>query len=130
MTGLPASIIKEYGVTKKAWSVFRGRHKHRSTRVSHSRRRARRRSGFMARYRHSRRRRGGLGLGGGKALLKNVAVGMGAGVLVGGLLGVGAGFLLGGPAGAAGAYFAPQIANAVKGIAGGAQVTGGSATYG
>lgn len=25
MTGLPKSIIKKYGVTKKAWSVFRGR---------------------------------------------------------------------------------------------------------
>lgn len=24
MTGLPSSIIKKYGVTKKAWSVFRG----------------------------------------------------------------------------------------------------------
>lgn len=32
MVGLPKSIIKKYGITKKAWSVFR--HKKRSSRVT------------------------------------------------------------------------------------------------
>ena len=30
MKGLPKSIIKKYGITKKAWSVFRGRKKSKS----------------------------------------------------------------------------------------------------
>jgi hypothetical protein len=35
MAGLPKSIIKKYGITKKAWSVFRGRSTpKRSTRMS------------------------------------------------------------------------------------------------
>lgn len=34
MTGLPRSIIKKYGVTKKAWAVYRGSHdSHRNVRV-------------------------------------------------------------------------------------------------
>lgn len=31
MAHLPKAIIKKYGVTKKAWSVFRSRHKHKAS---------------------------------------------------------------------------------------------------
>lgn len=33
MAGLPAAIIKKYGVTKKAWAVFRGRHPNKARKV-------------------------------------------------------------------------------------------------
>jgi hypothetical protein len=35
MVGLPRAIIKKYGVTKKAWQVFRGRHKSRVSKTKH-----------------------------------------------------------------------------------------------
>jgi hypothetical protein len=57
MTGLPSSIIKKYGVSKKAWAVFRG-HK------SSSHRRAKKSGGRMVRHRFrkaGRRRSGGMG---------------------------------------------------------------------
>lgn len=76
--------------------------------------------GRMAKRKYNRRASGGgFGFGGGVGgTLKKVAIGAGAGILVGGLLGVGAGFLLGGVPGAAGAYFAPQIKNAISGVTG------------
>ena len=56
MVGLPRSIIKKYGVTKKAWAVFRGSsgqvHTHRA-------RRRMRASGGMVRHRRGRRHSGG-----------------------------------------------------------------------
>jgi len=55
MTGLPRSIIKKYGVTKKAWAIYRG-----TTQSSHSRRTTRR-SFPMARRRRSRGRSKGSG---------------------------------------------------------------------
>jgi hypothetical protein len=56
--GLPKSIIKKYGITKKAWSVFRGRKgktRSRKTRASNPRKVKRR----MAR---KKKRRGGKSL--------------------------------------------------------------------
>ncbi len=37
--GLPRDIVKRYGVSKKAWAVYRGRHKSRNPRRRHARRR-------------------------------------------------------------------------------------------
>jgi len=56
--GLPKSIIKKYGITKKAWRVFRGRSK-----SSASRRRTTRRKNkpIRRRYNLARRRRGRRG---------------------------------------------------------------------
>ena len=55
MAGLPSNIIKKYGVSKKAWAVFRGQKS-----SSHSRARG----GRMVRHRFkktARRRSGGMG---------------------------------------------------------------------
>ena len=61
MVGLPSSIIKKYGVTKRAWQVFRGRKtrrpKPRSVKVM-ARRRYSRRPTRRARVRSWIRRRG------------------------------------------------------------------------
>lgn len=67
MVGLPKSIIKKYGITKKAWAVFRGKSLKRSapkskvTAMAKTRKRAAR-----AKKRYTRRARGlmgGLGKG-------------------------------------------------------------------
>jgi len=63
MARLPKSIIKKYGITKKAWSVFRGRRKSRPKKVKTKRRSVRK---LVRRYR--RKRRGG----GGKSLTRTV----------------------------------------------------------
>lgn len=62
MTGLPKSIIKKYGITKKAWSVYRGKKtKSRSVVRVAKRRKVRR---YKARGLFKRRRKS-KGLGGG-----------------------------------------------------------------
>lgn len=72
MVGLPRSIIKKYGVSKKAWAVFRGSN---SSRTSSKRRKARR-GGSMARRKSYRRgSSGGFGLGGMGSLVKQGAIG-------------------------------------------------------
>ena len=58
MAKLPKSIIRKYGISKKAWSVFRGEKKTTNRRVSSMARRGFRRS----------RSRGSGGLGGGKLM--------------------------------------------------------------
>lgn len=63
--GLPAAIIKKYGVTKKAWAVFRGRHKSHRSRVSTHKGG---RKTHMTRRRYFNRRRHG----GGKSLAQGL----------------------------------------------------------
>lgn len=60
MAGLPRSIIKKYGVSKKAWAVYRG-NKSGSTRSATTRR-----SGSMAKKKGGRR--SSSGFGGGKLM--------------------------------------------------------------
>lgn len=118
MSGLPRAIIKKYGVSKKAWAVFRGR-KGKRKRSSSPKRRTKRRVYSMARYRKRRgRSRGGrkfLGLGT-KGLVSLGILGAGAGALFGETIGnmipvvnqqsslikgAAGAFIIGGPAGAA-----------------------------
>ena len=61
MAGLPRSIIKKYGVSKKAWAVYRG-NKSGSTRSA-----TKSRGASMAKRRSSRRSSSG-GFGGGKLM--------------------------------------------------------------
>lgn len=113
MTGLPRSIIKKYGVTKKAWSVFRSG-KSGSTK---KKTKVRRNENMAKKKRYSK----GRGFGGGKlmtglykpsGILGSVVMGLGAAAvasklpvsmpykeeiaagLVGGLPGAGAVYLL------------------------------------
>jgi len=53
---LPKSIIKKYGISKKAWRVFRGRKRGR-TRASPTKVKKRRKNPVARRYRRTRRRR-------------------------------------------------------------------------
>lgn len=110
MAGLPRSIIKKYGVTKKAWEIYRGGGGASHPKKHHRSRRSRVKGGKMARRRY--RSRGG----GGGSMVKQLAFGAGAGALVQmfspvkGLVPSGAaGFLVGKIPGAAGgaaaAYF-------------------------
>jgi len=118
MVGLPRSIIKKYGVSKKAWAVFRGMG---SVKTSS---RKTRRSGNMGRRKKSYSRNGGGGLG------KWAKIGMfalGGAILaprflnIDGKLGAAAGgFFAGGPIGAAVGYFAAPL---VLGSGSGAQQT-------
>lgn len=126
MVGLPRSIIKKYGVSKKAWAVFRG--------TKHSAPRARGKS--MVRHRFGRKRRGG-GIGGllsGKGKLAGM-IGMGVvGQVIAGYVGamaadkfmpgnsmvrLGAAFIAGGPIGAGAAFIAPGLPNQILGGLGG-----------
>lgn len=113
MVGLPRAIIKKYGVTKKAWAVFRGRGSASPKRARRAvKRRARARGVVrMARRRGRSRSSGGLGLGGGGMLggtFKNALAGFGAGSLAqnigfGGILPEAiAGYVVAGPLGAIG----------------------------
>lgn len=84
MAGLPRSIIKKYGVTKKAWSIFRSGRSPRSSRSVKSTRRTSnmaRRRGFKAKAR-SYARAGGNKLMNGfykpSGILGNVVMGVGA----------------------------------------------------
>ena len=84
MAKLPKSIIKKYGITKKAWAVFRGQKSTRKTTVTKRRGGTRRR--VVHRIKSAGRRYGGRarGLLGGIAgglTLKNVAFGT-AGLIV------------------------------------------------
>lgn len=91
MAGLPRSIIKKYGVSKKAWAVFRGG-KTTSRAKSGGR-------GRMARRKYTRRSSGG-GFGG--DMLGNALKGMGAaaaakrfiGAPLGAFTGAAAGYLI------------------------------------
>jgi len=56
--GLPKSLIKKYGISKKAWRVFRGRKKKPRSRVSNPK--TKRRTRNLAR--RKKRRRGGKSL--------------------------------------------------------------------
>ena len=58
MVGLPSSIIKKYGVSKKAWAVFRGSKSRSPSRAKKSGGRMARRRGFR---KAGRRRSGGMG---------------------------------------------------------------------
>jgi len=69
--GLPKSIIKKYGISKKAWRVFRGRKKRPRSRVSNPKTKRRKRK--MGR----RKRRGG-----GKSLQQQVFKWLRIGALV------------------------------------------------
>ena len=57
--GLPAAIIKKYGVTKKAWAVFRGRH--RKAHVTRPKTKQHRSVVHIARRRYGRKHRSGGG---------------------------------------------------------------------
>ena len=121
MSGLPKSIIKKYGVTKKAWAVYRGQ----SSSSSRSSRRSRRRkiktrSIKMVRRKSYHRRRSSSGFGSMKGLASKVLVGVGVTSIVGGgILGLGGAFLLGGIPAVAGAFLAPKL----SGIMGGAKIS-------
>jgi len=73
MVGLPKSIIKKYGISKKAWSVFRGR-KGRKKSKSRTRRskttRRKKRNNPVRRVRRSVRRR--RKRGGGKSITRSL----------------------------------------------------------
>ena len=56
MTGLPRSIIRKYGVTKKAWSVFRSSHSSTRKRVRSSDNMTRKRSRASSVVHRARRR--------------------------------------------------------------------------
>lgn len=76
MTGLPRSIIKKYGVSKKAWSVYRASRSptRKSTNVREQKTMARRkRSSRRSGSRVARRRRGGGS--GGDGLMSMVTAG-------------------------------------------------------
>jgi len=85
MVGLPRAIIKKYGVTKKAWAVFRGtkgRRKTRTSRLSSARVvyvARRRRSKYYGRTRRRGRTRGGNRLFG--LSTKGIIPGVGFGLL-------------------------------------------------
>ena len=53
MSGLPKYIIKKYGISKKAWQVYRSKKK--KTKRSHAHKKIKRRSVRVARRRKSRR---------------------------------------------------------------------------
>lgn len=55
--GLPKSIIKKYGITKKAWRIFRGKKTSRTRKASPARRK-----GVKTMARRRKRRRGGKSL--------------------------------------------------------------------
>jgi hypothetical protein len=76
MVGLPRSIIKKYGVSKKAWAVFRG--------GKTSTRKTKRRGGSMAR----RGRRGGSKGGFGGLLSQNNLIGTLGGAYIAPQLGI------------------------------------------
>lgn len=69
MVGLPRSIIKKYGVSKKAWAVFRGS---KGTRKKKS-------GGSMAKKKYSKKR--GLLGGGMMSIFKSIAIGTAAGIV-------------------------------------------------
>lgn len=108
MVGLPRAIIKKYGVSKKAWAVFRGSRSP-SSRIHtrRARRRMKRVSDFVARRRFGRRARRG-GSGGIMSYLKPMLIGTAAGVIApripvlntlpysGAIAGAGASWLFGG----------------------------------
>jgi len=136
MTGLPRSIIKKYGVTKKAWAVYRGSRSSGSSKRKMTASSRSRSVSSMGKKKGHRRSSGGFGLGGipapKKLLFAAIAAGavyfgasklvpqyadlaaMGAGALTagGGILGMGIGALVGKAAGA-------PIANAVNGVVSG-----------
>lgn len=58
MTGLPSNIIKKYGVSKKAWAVFRGGKRRKSSKKQYT-------GGTMAKKRISRKSNGLKGIMGG-----------------------------------------------------------------
>lgn len=111
MVGLPKWIIKKYGVTKKAWQVFKGNGKKRAskpkrsyrTKVTHM---ARRRS-----RKKSRKKAGYNIYSGARKFLAGVALGASAGPVLGTFGSMG---LKLGVEGAAGSIVAPH---AVKGLA-------------
>ena len=83
MARLPKSIIKKYGITKKAWAVFRGQ---KTVKKYMVKRRGGKRKSYRARvsgaaHRYTRRGRGLLGGLGAGLTLKSVAFGT-AGLLV------------------------------------------------
>lgn len=87
MSGLPRALIKKYGVSKKAWAVFRGTRTRRTKVVSMARRR--RRYGFSYGFKRTARRYGKRG----ENLLMN---GLFGSKIPGGLIGkVVAGFVIG-----------------------------------
>ena len=57
--GLPKSIIKKYGISKKAWRIFRGRKKSRSRKVTRRKSNPKRRRRKLGRR---KKRRGGKSL--------------------------------------------------------------------
>lgn len=124
MAGLPRSIIKKYGVSKKAWEIYRrGGGATRPRRPSRSR--SRKRGVRMARRRYSRRNGGGMG-GLNGLLSTNNLLGTVGGGMVAGPIGAAAGsYVLGkkGLLGAAVAYFATPYVQSLVG-----KVTGGSSS--
>jgi len=55
--GLPKSIIKKYGISKKAWSVYRGRKKSKSRTTKSKTKRRKKRNNPVRRVRRTARRR-------------------------------------------------------------------------
>lgn len=111
MVGLPKAIIKKYGVSKKAWAVFRG------SKRSGGAKRARRAGGTMAKrkFGHRHSRSGGI-----MAMLKPLAYGTVAGILAPRVPILKDLPFSGAIAGAAGGYFAKRtVGGAAIGAAGG-----------
>lgn len=112
MAGLPRNIIKKYGVSKKAWAVYRG-----------ARGNSKKSGGIMAKKK-SYSRGGGFGMGGVKSMATKAAVGLGAVAILGlvapqfkgnKIIQAAAGYALGGPIGAGAAYLLGGNGNGANG---------------
>jgi hypothetical protein len=126
MVGLPRAIIKKYGVTKKAWAVYRGS---KSTTKKTRIRKTRKSKGVkvMSKRRSSRRRSSG-GFGMGKLMSQKNLIGTIGGAIAGRYIGINPSYTAAigayaygksGIPGAAIAYFgAPVIVNATSGLMG------------
>ena len=64
MAGLPKSLIKKYGITKKAWRIFRGRKAKKRTSKTRRSSKPKKRRRYVTRPRKKRRSGGGRNLAG------------------------------------------------------------------
>ena len=116
MVGLPRSIVKKYGISKKAWRIFKSRKSMKKKRNVSPKTLRKRRVRVVPRKRTYRRRRRGTSW---KTLLRNFSAGAGVGTVLGmvadltgfqvaksPLVNVMAGWYLGGMAGAVGSLMA------------------------
>jgi len=134
MVGLPKAIIKKYGVTKKAWAVFRGS-KSSATKTRSRKTRKTRGVKVMARRKSSRRRSSGGGFGLGKLTSQKNLIGTIGGAVLSRYVGIdarygaAAGSFVYGKAGAAGAIAGYLSGNYIAGMAGSVLGRTGAASH-